>query len=434
MSLYANNNVITNIIDPVYNRSKQRTVFELPNDTALLGNMRIGNFGISANTQTSYLSGIGALGAIDSIMLESQDGTVIDQVQNFQIYQSFKQYNRNNQRQKDRASNLSKNNQASMFNDVTDANEDGPKITDYDINDPSRYVATTEDATAKGWYGLDGCLNILKAMPIINTKILRNLRLVINYASTSDIGDYVINNTSLPFETTQPFLIVDELRDPPISGFQPVEFNSIEHDSVSVSSILPTAAEITKVQNVSVSLNGFRNKSIQRMLICKTPQLASSYTISAGVAMPYGKVASVACLKESLQISVNGSNLFTENGITSSNQRLAMLNDVYDVCSTYPFLNGMAYVEADATDRNASIKSGNSDISQLDFYGCLIQSEISDLKLNWTRTGVYVEKTTDSSVITPEASNNQALVLNCFAEVKKMIAPTSDGGFLVQYV
>ena len=148
--------------------------------------------------------------------------------------------------------------------------------------------------------------------------------------------------------------------------------------------------------------------------------------------MRYGKVASVACHKETLQISVNGSNIFSQDGLTKENQRLAMLSDVYSECSTYPFANGSAYVELDAVNRNVHIDVGNDIISQLDYYGVLVQSEVSDMKLNFSRMGVYVEKESDSSNITAEASVNQALTLNCFAEVSKMIMPQGNS-FVVQY-
>ena len=430
MSLYTNNNVVTHILDPVYNRSLQRSIFDLPNNAKLLSNMRIGGFGAYANTASTYLGGLGALAVIDSIQLITQDGTVIDQIQNFQLYQSFKQYNQDNQRQKDRAPNLSKSQQATAYGGIVDANEEGAQIFNYNINGGSRAVGASEALTNTGWLSLSDCLNILSVMPVVNTAILKDMRLIINY--DSQLVDYITDTANVPFNTTQPFLIVDELitnKEMPLST---VEFYSVEHDSLSVPAIVPTATEVTKKQLINRSLNGFRNKSIQRFLIAKTPQLLSSYQ-TAGVNMRYGKVASVSCNKETLQISVNGSNLFTGDGLTKENQRLAMLHDSFGVCSTYPFLNGSAYVEADAKNRSSHIDIGNDVISQMDFYGCVIQSEISDLKINWSREGVFVEDA-GSADITATASVNQSLVLNCFAQVKKALVPTSDGGFLVQYL
>jgi hypothetical protein len=428
MSLYTNNTVRTHVIDPVYNRSKQRSVFELPNDANILSNLRIGNFGIIANTATTYLGGIGALGCIESIQLQTQDGTVIDQLQNFQLYSQYKQYARDNQRQKDRAPNLSKNQMAMSFGGITNASEVGQKITNYNINGPSRAILTSEALTAQGWFSLSDCLGILRNMPVINTGVMRDLRLIINYDPS--LVDAVTDTVNVPFNTTQPFLIADQLLTP-LMPMKPVSYHTIEHDSISVPAVAPTSAEVTKVQPISRSLNGFRNKSIQRMLIAKSPNLLSSYQ-TGGVNMRYGKVASVSCHKETMQISVNGSNIFSQDGLTKENQRLAMLSDVYSECSTYPFANGSAYVELDAVDRNAHIDVGNDIISQLDYYGVLVQSSVSDMKLNFSRTGVYVEKASDSSNITAEASVNQALTLNCFAEVSKLIVPQGNS-FVVQY-
>ena len=429
MSLYTNDNVKTHIIDPVYNRSKQRSVFELPNDSKLLSNIRIGNFGITANSATTYLGGIGALGCIDSIQLQTQDGTVVDQLLNFQLYQQYKQYARDNQRQKDRAPNLSKNQMGMFFGGITDANEAGQKITNYNINGPSRAVATTEDATARGWFSLSDCLGLLRNMPVINTGIMRDLRLIVNYDPS--LVDVVTDTTNVPFNSTQPFLICDQLMNDAPMPMQPVSYHTIEHDSIFVPAVAPSSSELTKVQPISRSLNGFRNKTIQRMLIAKTPSLLSSYQ-TGGTNMRYGKVASISCHKETMQVAVNGSNIFAQDGLTKENQRLAMLADVYAECSTYPFANGSAYVEADAVNRNVHIDVGNDIISQLDYYGVLVQSQVSDMKLNFSRMGVYVEKQADSSNITAEASVNQALTLNCFAEVEKIIRADGDG-FVVQY-
>ena len=432
MSLYTNSTTVTHIIDPVYNRSNQRSVFHIPNDTSFSSNIRLGGFGAIANTASTYLQGVGALGVIDSIQLQTQDGTVIDQIQNFQLYNSFKQYNTPNQKSKDNTSNYSKNHQGSYFGGITlkdvGGGELGQKINNFSIDADSKAVNTAENTTALGWISLHDCLNIFRVMPVINTGILKNLRLIVNY--NNSLTDYIIDTANVPFTTAQPYMIIDEVKGA-MFPLQTVEFNSIEHDSINVPAVVPTATEITKVQNINAVLNGFRNKSVQRLLVCKSPQLLSTYQ-TTGVNMPFGKVASVACHKETFQLSLNGNSLWTEGGITKENQRLAVLNDAFSDCSTYPFLNGTPYIESDTLDRNLNIDIGNDVISQLDFYGCFIQSEISDLKLFWSRTGIFVENA-GSNDITDTASVNQALTLNCFAEVLKVLSPTADGGFTVQY-
>ena len=433
MSLYTNSNVVTHIIDPVYNRSQQRSIFNIPNDTHILANMRLGGFGAISSTATTYLGGLGSLGVIDSVILETQDGTVIDQLQNFQLYQAFKNYNKTNQHNKDTSSNLAKTNNGSYFGGLTNATEQGIKIRNYNINPGSRAVLTTELLTSLGWLRLAEVLNVLKVMPVINTTILKDLRLIINYNST--LGEYLTDTGNGPFETSQPYLILDELKTDEQMPLLTTEFNSIEHDVINIDGIFPTAGELTKVQNVNRALHGFRNKSIQRMMVCKEPTLPSSYQETPGVNTRFGKVASVACHKEVLQVSVNGMSLWTENGINKENQRLAMLNDVYDGFNTYPFLNGTAYLETDAVNRNMHYKEGNNDLSMNDYYGCLIQSEISDLKINFSRTGVYVATGATPAVdITNTASVNQALNMHFFAEVKKVLVPAGDNGFLVQYL
>tara|TARA_R110002096_G_scaffold17529_1_gene60774 strand:- start:146 stop:598 length:453 start_codon:yes stop_codon:yes gene_type:complete len=150
--------------------------------------------------------------------------------------------------------------------------------------------------------------------------------------------------------------------------------------------------------------------------------------------MRYGKLGSIACFKEELQIDLNGHTLFNSDGITSDNERLALLTDNFGPCSTYPFANGLAYNDVDANNRSSLISVGNDVISNLDYYGFLVQSEVSDLQINFRRVGVYIQGVGGTTDITATSSANQALELNLFAEVFKSVTSDNRGGYLVNYV
>ena len=431
MSIYSNNQVVTHILDPIFSRSNQRVEFRLPNDVKLLSNMRIGGLGAFANTAATYNGMVGGAGVIQSIHLLDGENAVLDQLLQAPIFNAFKNFNHTNQEQKDRLPNLSKNSMAMTFGGVeaAAAGNAGPKIELYDINSAARAIATSEAATSTTWLSVADMLPLLRQMLVVDTSVLRNLKLVIEIST--DINSYASETASAPFGTTQPFLIYDQMvGDAP--SFQNVEFTSIEHDRVSVPADVATQAQVIKVQTQNSRVGGFNNKSVVRMLIAKNPQLLSTFQ-TTGTNMRYSNLASVACFKEQLQVRVNGQNMFAGNGLEKDNERLAMCNDVWGTTSSYNYSNGMAYLSADATNRNVDIDIGNDIISQLDYYGILINSEISDLQLNFSRTVVNVQNATPTD-ISATASVNQRLDLNIFCEVKKAIVSDGRGGYLVQYV
>ena len=429
-SLYSSDVIITHIDDPVYNRSNQRSIFQLPNDKNILTNMRLGNIGVYATVASTYNGLIGALGCIDSIQLMDAQNTVLDELQNFPAYMGFKQYNSDPQTQHDSNPILHKNSMGMFYGGEMAADGTGQKIQKYEINDAARAVATTEAATATAWLLVSDVLPLLKTVLSINTQVLRDLRLIINY--TQDNANYIIESGNGPFNTCQPLLIYDE-NTGPLKPFVPMAYKSIEHDKIYVDAVLANGTQMTNPQSVQHTINGFNNKKVGKMLIVKTPTLLSTYQDMAGVNMRYGKLGSIACFKEALQVDLNGHCLFNGDGITSDNERLALLTDNFGPCSTYPFANGSAYVELDANNRNSLIDIGNNVLSNLDYYGFLIQSEVSDLKINFRRVGVYVQNAANVD-ITTTASANQALELNLFAEVFKSVTSDNRGGYLVNYV
>ncbi len=431
MSIYSNNQVITHILDPVFSRSNQRVEFRLPNDVKLLSNMRVGGLGAFASVASTYNGMVGGLGVIQSIHLLDGENAVLDQLLQAPIYNAFKNYNHTNQEQKDRLPNLSKNTMAMSFNGVEAgaAGNAGAKISLYDLNASARQIQTSEAATATTWFSVADMLPLLRQMLVVDTSVLRNLKLVIEIST--DIDSYAIETANAPFSTTQPFLIFDQMvGDGP--AFQNVEYTSIEHDRISVPADVATVAQVSKIQNQNSRVGGFNNKSVVRMLIAKNPQLLSTYQ-TTGTNMRYSNLGSVSCFKEELQVRVNGQNMFAGSGLgPSDNERLAMCNDVWGTMSTYNYANGSAYL-ADGVNRNVHIDVGNDIMSSLDYYGVLINSEISDLQLNFSRTIVNVQDSGPAD-ISDTASVNQALDLNIFCEVKKAIISDGSGGYLIQYV
>tara|TARA_R110000765_G_scaffold18304_1_gene49164 strand:- start:3527 stop:4858 length:1332 start_codon:yes stop_codon:yes gene_type:complete len=441
-SLYSSDTIKTHIIDPVFNQSNQRSIFRLPNDTHILSNMRLGNIGATTTnaTQTgTYIKNIGALGVIENIHLMDKNNTVLDQLLNVPQFMAFKTFNRSNNKQKDNEPELRQTAMGMTFGGQTLVDGNGQevqavgsrKIQRYGLNTANRYITQYDSTSSRAWVSVSDLLPFLKSMLVLDTSILRDLQLVIEY--TTELGNYANDETLGTYGTNQPFLIVDEHQGQPIP-FENTEYVSIEHDRINFNSVLPTPAQAQLNQQSVNRLNGFSNKSVSRMLLIKTPTLKTTFQSSVGNNNFYGALGSKAFFKEVCQVRLNGMSVFPSNGISSDNERLAYLNDSWGQCSSYPFSNGQAFKALQASDnRNKRIDTGNPVISELDYIGFNVNQNISDLQIDFQRTGVYVNDT-GLVDITNTASVNQAFIMNVYAEVNKQIVSDNNGSFIIQYL
>ena len=279
---------------------------------------------------------------------------------------------------------------------------------------------------------------------MINTTVFKNLKLVVNF--TRNLNDYIQDTSAStgsnpPFGSVQPFLLYDEMLGDPVP-VQNFNFNTIEHDRFIVPDINGNVSDTNQKnrQSVTNKLSGFDNKSVKRMLMVKTPQLATTYQSAVGINTQYGPMGSKAFFNESLQVRVNGSAMFAGNGLTKDNQRLAMLTDVWGHASAYPFASGQAQINDINTDNERAqlLQNGNTVISELDYIGVNVNSEISDLQIEFGRDALWVVDDTGgagigSQATTNGASINQQFFMNCFAEVGRSILFQPDGSYLVVY-
>tara|TARA_R110000744_G_scaffold21242_1_gene55154 strand:+ start:3401 stop:4714 length:1314 start_codon:yes stop_codon:yes gene_type:complete len=437
MSLYSSESIKTHILDPVYFRSNHQARFVLPANTNLISNFRLVNIGATVGTTATPYNGLGGcLGCIESIQL--MDGNVLlDQLLQAPIYNAFNQVNNSNQAMKDMLPNTVRN-KAGMFygGQLNDSSTDNyPKLRVWDVSNTNINI---DDITTKnGRVSLMQMLPFLQNQLLINTSVFKNLTLVVNFSTNPD--DYARTTNNEQFKTVQPQLIVDESQNTnnPQTNFQ---YDIVEHDRFNV----PSGADKVNATNKSFrqtftnKVSGFDNKLVKRMLLCKSPTLKSTYQSTVGVNNRYGPLGSKSFFKESLQVRLNGSNIYPASGIVSENSRLNHLNQVFGNLSLYPFANGSAYINA-ATDgdRTANIEEGNQIISELDYYGVRINSEVSDLQIEFGREINWVTSSaTDpaSKTATDTASINQSFDMNCYAQLRRAITFSNDGSYTVTYV
>lgn len=137
MSFYTSK-VKTHLIDPQNDLTNKRTEFRLGtgSDVLYFPNLRIANLGFSSNKGCKYNELVGPYGVIRQINL--LDGAqVLDNVNQFNILQGFRLYNKSNEANKDLYKNLSKNNLG--FTDTSSFAR--YRCNDMNVGDPSGVLA-----------------------------------------------------------------------------------------------------------------------------------------------------------------------------------------------------------------------------------------------------------------------------------------------------
>ena len=420
------------LIDPVNYTQNQRAEFRLPPGIALYkSNFKLLNAGCTSDNASA--DGInelaGNLATIRNIFL--MDGSkVLDQVNQVGIYGGFKLgYNVDNQ-------------QACDINGETIHNNMGRTafVTDYNtglqeaLSAPWTFGQSLEKqatnnplTTPRIYLDLSLLLNSLRNMGEVHTGLFKNLRVVVEYTNNSD--DWETGFAAATRNTTQPLLAVCEVNDPErASNFlenfnrRGVSYMAIESDQVRLPSVSPTAWAHHPTQTQNSRLNGFNNKTINRMLISKNPLVnQNSHTSSL-----LKKLESDALFNQRLQLRVNGVNLLPNNGITNNNQRLAMLHDSWGQCVSRISSNMAGF--NDLTNLTASTLT---ECGRLDYFGVNTGGKkIRDLQLTFERQGVYDVANADQTV----SRFNRPYNLNVICEVAKAIQPDGRGGYRCVYV
>jgi hypothetical protein len=232
-----------------------------------------------------------------------------------------------------------------------------------------------------------------------------NLRVVIEY----DITNGITAGAGVVVSTTQPLLaadqiLSDQLANKFLSEFKSVVWNALETESV----YLPQGNSTDAIQKAVFKLNGFNDKTLQRLFI----QKQGITTVSA----LYLNVGSEAMYDEAINLSVNGMNLLPESGVVSSNQKLALLSDTFGNMNI-PLGGNLIGV----LNMSELVDESADRVGHQDYFGVLVGAKIDSLQL------MYQRALKDSTNTALNAYYSQALVLNCVGEVVKSIVKTKNG-------
>jgi hypothetical protein len=409
MSVY-NGNILSRLIDPVFDKSTFKTEFRLnAPDTVYLSNMRLLNSGIDANPATG-LNGATGQFCIKSIQL--YDGNVLlDQILEGSIWKTFKNINHTNDENASVESILGQTilGYIAKGEPQFDAGTGAYERQSVECSPMVDIEASTEK---KSWLSLKDYIPFLDASFYLPTPTFKNLRLVINWKNPSELKDLVTNRNAVLSTYENCFLAVDEIASPPlvaniVKNYKGISWDTVESDSVLVDAITGIPADGTKQQDKKFLINGFNNKTVDRLVVVQTP--VDSATWINGTNTLWGaNQTSMSQYKNQFQFRINGQNKLPRDGYTKKNQRLAELTSSYGEFNLVPSAN-FVYVPEMHPMVDGEIRPS---LGKVDYTSVEVKERVNELQLEYKRTGVA------------GAGNvkiNQAVKLNLFGQVKKML-------------
>jgi len=345
--------------------------------------MRIGGAGYVANTPATdkMKNPAGVWGQIKNIFL-MDGGTEVDKQYDVGPLMAFKASNHPNDQ------NFSKNKSLthSFLGYESNSNR---KLTE-----PFAQVGTTPSLLKdEGWLSLLDVFDYLKNSVYVSTNMFSHLRLVIEFypVKTAEADATAI---------LKPYLIVDEIVDEKAMESiekelmtTPIVFKPIERDSA----LIPIALSGIQ-QSINLKLKGFNDKTLNRVLVCKSTATNVSLSINS----------------EKVNFVVNGRQILPYDGIDTPAKRTMYLNDSWGTVNMLPAQNNVIFDVAKKVTLSAALPQAN------DFVGLSINDNIREFELQYSRN-------------TTIAGSIVALNLLVYGEVNKVFNP-NGGDYKILYL
>lgn len=434
-------NVASRIIDPVFDRSGLRVEFRLPSsaDQVYLSDLRLINVGVNSSSATDEPNRLlGILGSIKSVAV--LDGSIqLDRVDVAPIYNAFRNANMDND------SNLSMNRFLKYLQtgymvqgnyEITGAGNTQFALTSPEVKQQNPQTYTGSALSAKRcWLSLKEMLPFLKSSLVLPTSVFKDLRVVVEYNSSAELQFLTKDSSATKTSTADALLLADELeggdmRDQMLSQYQGVVFRPIENERVvcpaitkssSGNTLADTAGNVLGRQENSFVVHGAMNKKLIKVVVVQTPTDSTTWLDGTDVD-GFGNVGSVAQYKTEFQLIVNGVAKLPSSGMSASstgsyaNRRLAYLNDTW---GRFNIITGQNVINL---NRLNDFTADDKLKGQQDYIGCMVDETVSELRVNYNRTGIF-----------GNAKTLQALNLNIFYEVEKAVVMNADGSYSVIY-
>ena len=480
-------------LEPVYFVPNQRVEFRLPAGRIFSTDLFLANLGLrfpaSSVESGTYGKWAGVYGMLTNVTL--YDGNVVlTNINDTGRWAGFKMFNKSDDYTQGVGRFMNYGNESFIFNstDIRSLQDAVPYVSSSNkalfrargaglIEGNVRgeiSVKTGEvgaNGTPRGMLRLRHVFDFLNSLPFIDTSFFKDFRIVCELSD--DPLRTLRKNVNLPatnggltrggdagYVTTRPLLFLNELVDEELKsglmGKTPnISWNEIEEDVVRNAPVpgysqfalpLKTATTPLTEQDTTYHINGFNNKRLGRLLMCKEPtgEITNQLMYIAGSNQRgrvngNGPFNSYSLLNEREQVRVNGRNIFARSGIEGSNRRLAHMVDSWGNCSMNSFGASLAYIEAKDQTRAFIVGSRGSEyIGNVDFMGVDLAGElVTDLQVDLGRTGFLNEGSGTGLQSGAQISYyNNALNLVLIAEAKKQLVmdPSQPRGYSIQYL
>jgi hypothetical protein len=225
------------------------------------------------------------------------------------------------------------------------------------------------------------------------------------------------DTSGVSFDVLQPQLYADVIMEP-LTLPKSLTFNYLGYD---LDKCLLSSGSSDGVYNTKARINGFNGKFVTKLLLMtiKPEQL-----LAVGAEDAVKCDGSLELLNERIQLNVNGSALFDFNGIENNDARkMGILSDAWGVLNVpilsflhpYPdsyVLDDVQQIDAKPYLQSPAVQNLNG---RLSYGGCMVNSRISDLQLEHTRT--------ENDLITPT-------MIYLYGEVVKSMV-ISNGNYVI---
>lgn len=425
------------LIDSVYDKSNFRTEFRFDVDKIYLSNMRVLNLGVvkpAGGALADYNQLVGSYGVVKQISLMDGNETLSNMV-DFNRYIAFKSFTKKNDENNSVKKFLQRNNMGYIF---TNTGND----TMIDQLESTRVIGESEATTGKGWLSLRECVPFLASSQYVPTNIFRNLRLVIEYETSPSLFTTSATQT---FQTLEPLLVCDMMVNSKVAmnmmkEYKGLSWVDVETDRMVLPSIPVNTFQVSPItdpptarvantpnpkQEASFLVNGFNGKSVNRIVMCNVPQVVNTFKVvgAPNFFTAMSNIGSMNMYNQSVQVQLNGSNLFPEP-INTPNKRLASLVDNYGDATMplgYDTFSGLTQLFTRPLE-----VLGNTDYMVFTLGGARVQ----ELVIEYSRLGVFDQPLGD---LQSQGRFNQSLVLQMYGEVQKQLVLGNNNSYVIAY-
>ena len=433
------NVVKTRILDPrTFNQNRCEFRLDESNSKVFLSNLRLINLGATSNNSNYNVFALGHAGCIQSLHLYSGN-QLLDQLRDVPSWLAF--HNTNNTT-KVNAGKVPLGGSSVAFlsqgqtdwagdNQTPDTTDNTINYVPFGLNFKTDLTGDTNDvADNTGWVSVKDMLPFLKSAMSLPTKVLTNLRLVVQFNGLAQNNKLRVANGDTEIKIIEPSLVVDEVMEGAESealekGFMGVSYDAIESDKLVVPAITnpidePEVNGGVKATSNTFLVNSFSNKYVKKLILATQPTDPATYSegdfgISEN-AIIYASVPSMSMWDTNVQVRVNGQNKIYGNGFEGWNRRLGQLVDTCGEMVVPLTMNTPSYLNFDTDINNSSFRG------MADWTAVPIEEYVKECKITFGR-----------SAILGNADLNQRLQLLVFGIVQKTLRVNPDGSFNIFY-